>query len=512
MAEKINAFYYRNEYYLFPDGTDDVETLRSMGEVEVVRLKKERCLPPDFKYGETENAVVCVSAPAYPVEVNLWREDEYDENLRRLVKNRCVGCARFSGDETDLDGHFTELSQHGVCYLKKGVDEPLSFGEGMRSFLYAVAKRADEIKRLTDENAQEKLSELVCSLLNEFFVPMEIFGAKNEDGEYSVCFSAKEYAIEGITIALLALTKAANAEDSPTKQAGLSFSPFLPKGIYKPCLSPDYFKNPPRLFFGYNKSKNEFEIAIYEKNSDGWSEKLAKKRTKNAYRYLCSLVGENLLIAVATRVQIVWEIPTDKKETDENGILEELQKTATGIYGKFPLPFPTPFLFRPTVPTQNTTPLKENFTLWFTICPEFAPSFSPVGEENEELFQIAFQGLAAYGILSSVGIGYAYVYLENGGDLSDPNRLEFELYLEQLLKSQALRGNTVCVPVGAVATETGVCMDFLVFDENKFFDLLSRLAPLLIASRAKIVTVKGTESMVYDAGYEITPADGEWMN
>ena len=67
MKETINAFFYQNEYYLFPEGVDDVETLRSMGEVKVLRLKKDRCLPPDFKYEETEETVICVSAPAYPV-------------------------------------------------------------------------------------------------------------------------------------------------------------------------------------------------------------------------------------------------------------------------------------------------------------------------------------------------------------------------------------------------------------------------------------------------------------
>ena len=117
MKETINAFFYQNEYYLFPEGVDDVETLRSMGEVKVLRLKKDRCLPPDFKYEETEETVICVSAPAYPVAVNLWRTDEYDERLVQCVKSRCVGCARFSGDETDLDGHYTELSQNGVDVL-----------------------------------------------------------------------------------------------------------------------------------------------------------------------------------------------------------------------------------------------------------------------------------------------------------------------------------------------------------------------------------------------------------
>lgn len=512
MKETINAFFYQNEYYLFPEGVDDVETLRSMGEVKVLRLKKDRCLPPDFKYEETEETVICVSAPAYPVAVNLWRTDEYDERLVQCVKSRCVGCARFSGDETDLDGHYTELSQNGVCYLKKSEDEPLSFGEGMRSFLYAVAKRADEIKRLTDENEQEKLSELVCSLLNEFFVPLETFGAKSENGQYCVCFSAKEYEIEAITATLLAIVKAANAEDSPTKQAGLFFYPFFPREIYKPRLSPDYFKNPPRLFFGYNEGTDAFEISVYEKNSDEWSEKVAKKRKKNAYRYLCSLVGEDLLSAVATRVQITWEIPVDKTETDGNGLWEELQKAAMGIYGEEPFPFPTPFVLRPLIPTQRTTPFKENFRLWVTVCPELAPSLSPVGEENEEMFQVAFQGAAVYGILSSVRIGYAYVYLENCGEADVENRIEFEACFEELLESQPLRGGTLCVPVGTVSTEQGICLDFLVYDENAFFDLLSRLTPILIACRGKIVTVQGTESMVYDVGYEITPVDGHLMN
>ena len=34
------------------------------------------------------------------------------------------------------------------------------------------------------------------------------------------------------------------------------------------------------------------------------------------------------------------------------------------------------------------------------------------------------------------------------------------------------------------------------------------LAPMLTGMKAKIVTVKGKDTMIYDAGYEIVPADG----
>jgi hypothetical protein len=341
---------------------------------------------------------------------------------------------------------------------------------------------------------------------------METYGGRNEKGDYALCFSAKEYAIEGITTALLALVKGANAKGSLVKDAGLFLFPFLPRGIYAPKLSPDYYKKPPRIFYRFDEDTESCEIEIYEKKACEWSESVAKKRTKNAYRYLCFAIGEDLLCATASRVQIVSEIPIDKRELNVEELLETLHESVAETYHDGFFPYPNPFVLEPTVEPKNTTPYKENFKVWITACPELAPSLSPVGEEDEELFEAAFRGAAVYGILSSVGIGYAYVYLPNGGTLEDKNRYAFEDCLEDELQKRPLRGATVCVPVGVVGTDKGICLDFLVLDEGEFFDVLQGLAPLLAKINAKIVTVKGTESTSYDAGFEITPEDREFLS
>ncbi|MBQ5927424.1 MAG: hypothetical protein IIX01_05830, partial [Clostridia bacterium] len=61
---------------------------------------------------------------------------------------------------------------------------------------------------------------------------------------------------------------------------------------------------------------------------------------------------------------------------------------------------------------------------------------------------------------------------------------------------------------GIVRTDAGDCMDMMIFDENGFFQAMRFLAPMLTGMKAKIVTVKGKDTMIYDAGYEIVPADG----
>lgn len=508
MKEEKTAFFYQNEYYLFPDGVEKVSELSALGEVEVLRLKKENCNPPNFIWEEQEKAVILVSAPAYLTKVNLFSKAEYEELFGEISKTRCENCAFRFGD---CEKRKT-LSLDGVCYKRKSIGEEKSFGDGIKTFISALSGRANEIKTLIDCNEQKQLNDLVCGLLNEFFVPMETFGGRNEQGKYALCFSAKEYAIEGITVALLALVKGANSEDSPVYQEGLFLFPFLPREIYKPKLSPDYLKKSPRIFYAYDEETGDCEIAVYEKKADEWSEKVAKNRSKNAYRYLCSIVGEDLLYSVTSRVQIVSEIPLEKREVSGEELLQELQNIAFQTYGDEYFPFPAPFVLEPTVVPKNTTPYKENFKVWITACPELAPSLSPVGEENEELFQAAFRGAAVYGILSSVGIRYAYVYLPNGGTLEDENRYAVEDGLETLLKERAFRGANVCVPVGVVGTDKGICLDYLVFDENEFFEILQKLAPILASLRAKIITVQGTESMVYDAGVEIIPEDSELLS
>lgn len=510
MKEERNAFFYQNEYYLFPKGVESVDELSALGEVEVVHLLRTNCKPPDFKYGETEKAVVCISAPAYFTKINLWTDEEYEEVFGKISKTRCRSCKKHTSG--DCENGRKNLSLNGVCYSYHKDGEEKVFGDGIRDFLCSLAEKAEEVKILIDQDDQKTLGTLLDSLLNEFFVPMYTHGGMKEDGAYALCFSAKEYGIEGITVSLLAIVKAANAPDSPLKQTGLFLFPFLPRGIYKPTLSPNYFQKPPRIFYGYDEETGECEIFVYEKKAEEWSDALAKKRSKNAYRYLCSILGEDLLYAVATRVQIVSEIPLDKEQVNETELLDRLRQAAEQTYAEEYFPFPAPFVLEPTVTPKRTTPYKEAFKVWITACPELAPSLSPVGEENQELFEAAFRGAAIYGMLSSMGIKYAYVYLPNGGKLEDENRYIFEDCLENLLRERALRGATVCVPVGVVGTDEGICLDFLVFDENEFFDLLQKLAPVLTNMRAKIVTVAGTESMVYDGGFEITPEDSEFLS
>ena len=218
-----------------------------------------------------------------------------------------------------------------------------------------------------------------------------------------------------------------------------------------------------------------------------------------------------MILAGTHTVKICGEIPTDKTEVSADELDKILRSHVKELYGEYP--FPAPFFLQPTTDGNDCFyPYKENPKGWATICPEFAPDyFVPFeGENEEELPLNAFMKfMTGGGMFEALGIGYAYVYLPVEEEFPYEKREVLEDWLIDYLKKTNEPGREfVLKVVGIVRTDAGDCMDMMIFDENGFFQAMRFLAPMLTGMKAKIVTVKGKDTMIYDAGYEIVPADG----
>ena len=58
---------------------------------------------------------------AFPVEVELFTQKEYNGRLREVILNFCPGCMRYkpiSNRVQSLNGHFEEIALNSVCFYR----------------------------------------------------------------------------------------------------------------------------------------------------------------------------------------------------------------------------------------------------------------------------------------------------------------------------------------------------------------------------------------------------------
>ena len=183
MEQGIRAFFYRFQYYLFPEGME-LSDLAAAGRVEVKRLKEERCMAPDFIYESMEDAVVTIEDPAllFEVRVNLYTGAEYDAILGKHVDRICPGCVRYTDDD-GFEGFHSEMSLDGVCFLREDKDEPWSFGFCAWFFWHRMAERLNELAACIDGGDMQRLNAILNEDLERFYVPLNFFGTVR-DGRY----------------------------------------------------------------------------------------------------------------------------------------------------------------------------------------------------------------------------------------------------------------------------------------------------------------------------------------
>lgn len=155
------AFFYRNTYFLLPQGYDRAESfIQSVRQSElpmtvqatILRENSEVkktwwyelgvCIAPYFisdYLRKPESVVIEDVGDVYPVEIELLTQQEYNDRLRALVTDHCPGCLLYGGlDEKDssLSGHFDEISLNGVCFYRaEGKTEPRCFHDELSQFI-----------------------------------------------------------------------------------------------------------------------------------------------------------------------------------------------------------------------------------------------------------------------------------------------------------------------------------------------------------------------------------------
>ncbi|MBR7062993.1 MAG: hypothetical protein IKI42_08160, partial [Clostridia bacterium] len=119
---ELDAFFYEDNYYLFPGDVDNIDSLvryirRSGPDLEVRLLSRENCVPPCFPHSAVRDSVIrdIDARRVFPARVVLMEQDEYDALLRRLLETQCRYCHRYSGDVSRPADYYTETPLLEPC-------------------------------------------------------------------------------------------------------------------------------------------------------------------------------------------------------------------------------------------------------------------------------------------------------------------------------------------------------------------------------------------------------------
>lgn len=173
-----NAIYYREGYYLLPEGVGSVDGfVASLGSLPAeIKLRKLRencgirsiiqkgvCIAPYFysDYGFPESSVVIEdSSDIFPVEVTLLSQAEYNERIREVILSYCPGCLRYkplSKRVQSLNGHFEEISLNSVCFYRQNSKPSPRVFRVMLHFYGGSAKHFDPAGK-NAEDAMEQIT------------------------------------------------------------------------------------------------------------------------------------------------------------------------------------------------------------------------------------------------------------------------------------------------------------------------------------------------------------------
>ena len=93
---ELDAFFYEDNYYLFPGDVVNIDGLvryirRGSPDLEVRLLSRDNCVPPCFPHSAVRDSVIKNIDVRYifPARVMLMEQDEYDARLRKLLETQC---------------------------------------------------------------------------------------------------------------------------------------------------------------------------------------------------------------------------------------------------------------------------------------------------------------------------------------------------------------------------------------------------------------------------------------
>lgn len=114
------------DFYQFPQGITNVKDFveyisdKYNSFIPMVQYQTENCVFPYLIAEEVKEVYINVSKidKIYEVESTVLCRKDYDSQLDRVVKEKCIDCIHYEEDDEDnnLTGHREKMSLDGVCW------------------------------------------------------------------------------------------------------------------------------------------------------------------------------------------------------------------------------------------------------------------------------------------------------------------------------------------------------------------------------------------------------------
>ncbi|MBO4325755.1 MAG: hypothetical protein J5950_00605 [Clostridia bacterium] len=332
---ELNAFFYENEYYLFPANVNSVPELREyiakagISDLRASLLSSDKCVPPCFTDNSVKESVIRDIDPRFifPATVIMMKRDEYDEALRKRLREQCANCHRYNGDVSRLDDYYCETPLLYDCpdkilkedfertgTLKTGYEPVFSVDDFWNDFMKAAPGLMALIDSGKMREATAKVSEMIDNAgFSEYLFPaLSRFTYTGSSGlpvhHYILMLTGGGFLCANLVASFFVKL----APDAVRRQWTLY--PYVVRGLYSywPGVADiDVSASPPMLRVNYLEQHDSFQVYVF---ADWDKDKLALPSAPDVsddftasdedvpgivfcanYLYLCGIIGEDRL-------------------------------------------------------------------------------------------------------------------------------------------------------------------------------------------------------------------------
>ncbi len=305
--KEILAFAYLYNYYAVPEEYDTPEAFSAMlarrPTLTLTRLVETGCIAPYFIEEETVLCTVKLDRidRIHPIVAYLMPRDEYADRLRELIRTKCPGCLHFTppraGEPLDITGHEREMTLDGLCLLRAEARETYTLIDAADSFWHDLLEAEDSIRKPLYDRDYTEAADALSVLYARYFrsAADTLFAVNRVAGKHLLLFGALNPEARMVVRYVISRAPAEVTEY-------WTLFDYLPAGAcrYEAQSGYDLTATPPTVEFTRLPGKDEhYALDVFCPPAAGGVSAL-----RETYRYLCTTLGEDLLMTRAAELRI----------------------------------------------------------------------------------------------------------------------------------------------------------------------------------------------------------------
>lgn len=307
---QIPAFFYLYQYYALPEEFASAEVFlaaaRRKPTMTLLHLRETACVAPYFIEEDCELVRLRIEKPdrIRPLAVSLLTAEEYAAQLTKITAEKCISCWYHDHPigKDKRDDRAKEMTLDGLCLLHTESEKPYTLIDAADGFWSDLLQAEDAVRKpLFDGNLTEAADSLSVIYARHFACAAQtIFAVNRSIGQRYLMFGA--LSPEARVVSRYVISRAPRE----VTEYWLLFD-HLPRGLsrYIPIPGYDLLQYPPTVEFSASDSlAKRWKLTVYTPPAAG-----GVQATREAYRWLCAVLGEDLLYTRAAELEI--EVSSD---------------------------------------------------------------------------------------------------------------------------------------------------------------------------------------------------------